>query len=88
MQDFLFATAILCAEFAEEISLFQLTPGVNATASMTGSNSGTETRDRVFRARSSAYIVWLQSNDSDSSREVKFVVASLKHLLNKAQEAV
>ncbi|EXJ56896.1 hypothetical protein A1O7_07240 [Cladophialophora yegresii CBS 114405] len=88
VQDFLFATAILCAELAEEISLVDLAWGSNGTtASEDGGNASNRMRDRVFHALSSAYIVWLQSKDSESSREVKLLVASLKHLLSRAQEA-
>ncbi|ETI26077.1 hypothetical protein G647_02854 [Cladophialophora carrionii CBS 160.54] len=84
IQDFLYATAILCAELAEEISPTDLGW---APASEDVGNASNQMRDRVFHALSSAYIVWLQSKESESSREVKLVVASLKHLLSRAQEA-
>jgi hypothetical protein len=87
VQDFLFATAILCAELAEDIRLAQsIAVTNNPTASINTTTSGSKMRDRVFHALSSAYIVWLQSSDSESSPEVKVVVASLKHLLYRAQE--
>jgi hypothetical protein len=88
VQDFLFATAVLCEELAEEISLADLARCSNGTPALVdaGNADTNQTRDRVFNALSSAYIVWLQSNGSDSSREVKLVVASLKHLLSRAQE--
>ncbi|OAP63351.1 hypothetical protein AYL99_02578 [Fonsecaea erecta] len=81
MQDFLFATAILCAELGEEIALAAPNP---ANAARIISDAGL--RNRVFHALSSSYIVWLQSNDSESSQEIKTVIAALKHLLDKAEE--
>ncbi|KIW65427.1 hypothetical protein, variant [Phialophora macrospora] len=88
VQDFLFATAILCEELAEDISLTDSARCSNGTpASVDAGHANNQTCGRVFHALSSAYIVWLQSKDSDSSREVRLVVASLKHLLSKAQEA-
>ncbi|KAJ9615077.1 hypothetical protein H2200_001151 [Cladophialophora chaetospira] len=87
VQDFLFATAVLCAELAEEILLSNAhSSSEGSAATANGETAGSETRNRVFHALSSAYIVWLQSNDSESSREIKVLVGSLKHLLNKAQE--
>jgi hypothetical protein len=90
VQDFLFATAILCTELAEEVSLAgpsSNTNGAPASVSSSHTEGNNGMRDRVFHALSSAYIVWLQSNDSETSQEVKLVVAALKHLLSKAQEA-
>lgn len=78
VRDFLFATAVLCAELAEEMSLLD-------SASLGDDSAGNDTRNRVFYGLSSAYMVWLNSNDSESSREVKLVVASLKHLLSMAR---
>jgi hypothetical protein len=74
-QDFLLATAILCAELAQSLSS-------NET-----SDSEKRPDHRVYHAASSAYIVWLQSAESDSSRAVRTVVAALKFLLAKAQNA-
>ncbi|KIW23410.1 uncharacterized protein PV07_11610 [Cladophialophora immunda] len=89
VQDFLFATAILCAELGEEISLAGLTsPNDGHTSSARGDSSNdADLREAVFHALSSSYIVWLQSNDSESSQETKTVVAALRHLLGKAQES-
>ncbi|KAK4939705.1 hypothetical protein LTR10_020095 [Elasticomyces elasticus] len=73
--DFLFATAILCAELAQDL-----------TSSVSLSDTKSE-GDRIFHSLSSAYIVWLHSNDADSTRAVKTVVAALRELLGKAQTA-
>jgi hypothetical protein len=90
-QDFLFATAILCSELAYETTLMvqRSSSAGSYFPPQKGAEDGddVETRERVCQVMSSSYIVWLQSNDSDSSREVKTVVAVLKHLLAKAQEA-
>ncbi|KIW97496.1 uncharacterized protein Z519_01080 [Cladophialophora bantiana CBS 173.52] len=88
VQDFLFATAILCAGLGEEISLANTVSTNGAPISITGCERSNDTgmRDRMFHALSSSYIVWLQSNDSESSREVKIVVSALRHLLGRAQE--
>jgi hypothetical protein len=83
VQDFLFATALLCAELAEEIQLAT----ANAMNEVSADKDTDDLRDRIFQALSSSYIVWLQSNDVEASREVKVVVASLKLLLRKASEA-
>ena len=87
VHDFLFATSVLCAELGEEISFALPGTDVNATSSSTSNNNGIETRDRVFHALSSSYIVWLQSKDAESSSDIRTVVSALKHLLGKAQEA-
>lgn len=104
-QDFLYATAVLCAELAQDLnatvpgadpSLAQdsnaIRTGDGVDPSLTsslgpGSGSDGNTRDRVFHSLSSAYIVWLQSNDSDSSRAVKSIVAALRVLIDRAQSA-
>ncbi|KIY03446.1 uncharacterized protein Z520_00137 [Fonsecaea multimorphosa CBS 102226] len=87
-QDFLFATAILCVELGEEIALADPSSPNYAQISIAGGDSGNYAGlgDRVFDTLSSSYIVWLQSNDSESSQEIKTVVAALRHLLGKAQE--
>ncbi|OAG41376.1 hypothetical protein AYO21_04318 [Fonsecaea monophora] len=87
VQDFLFATAILCAELGEEISLASPSAAVDVQTSTAGWNGGgdTDLRDAVFHALSSSYIVWLQSDGSYSSQEIKTVVAALRHLLSRVQ---
>ncbi|KAI1616551.1 hypothetical protein EDD36DRAFT_461432 [Exophiala viscosa] len=71
--DFLYATAILCAELAQDLTS-------NVSVADTRSEG-----DRVFHSLSSAYIVWLHSNDA--TRAVKTIVAAVRDLLGKAQTA-
>ncbi|KIW46878.1 uncharacterized protein PV06_02502 [Exophiala oligosperma] len=80
MQDFLFATAFLCTELAQDLS------EDGGTLLSTADDQG-DTKARVFYSLSSAYIVWLQSRNYDSSRAVQTIVAVMKALLTMAQEA-
>ncbi|KIW10498.1 hypothetical protein PV08_11462 [Exophiala spinifera] len=77
--DFLFATAFLCTELAQDLSEDGALPPT--------ANDPLDTKARVFYSLSSAYIVWLQSRNYDSSRAVQTVVAVMKALLTMAQEA-
>lgn len=79
MQDFLFATALLCTDLAQDLSESGALPST--------ANDQGNTKARVFYSLSSAYIVWLQSRNYDSSRAVQTIVAVMKALLTMAQEA-
>ncbi len=84
-QDFLFATALLCAELAQDMG--DDASGSSGEEYTRQSEEDKETRSRVFHSLSSAYIVWLQSRNYDSSRAVRTMVAALKELLRRAQGA-
>ncbi|KAK5223265.1 hypothetical protein LTR47_010231 [Exophiala xenobiotica] len=92
-QDFLFATALLCAELALDLGGDASSGFGSGSASSAEefrrqiSEDAEETRSRVFHSLSSAYIVWLQSRNYDSSRAVRTMVAALKELLRRAQGA-
>ena len=79
-QDFLFATALLCAELAQDLG-----DDTSGEEYRRQSDEDEETRSRVFHSLSSAYIVWLQSRNYDSSRAVRTMAAALKELLRRAQ---
>jgi hypothetical protein len=73
VHDFLFSTAIRCAELAEELALAVQDTGASAMPASAREKrmSESEMRDRVFHAFSSSHIVWLQSKEAESSQSIR-----------------